>query len=199
MRNVIKALKLILPMEPFRLGIYLLLSLPGALLPAVMLYLQQRIVDGAASLSRELPLSFYIKPVLLLIGTHMLLKLFRLLSMQYMEFGYFRYILLGLDNRIHEKSARVPLEYYDNAEYYQVVQRAKQASTFLVFTANLAVMSLVLAGSLLSVGGYLTAMNPLLALFVAAVSIPVAVFPAYGAEGQVLPHLERADQMVQRV
>lgn len=184
MRNVGKALKLILPMEPFRLGAYLLLSLPGALLPAVMLYLQQRIVDGAASLSPERSLFFYIKPVLLLMGTYMLLKLFRLLALQYMEFGYFRYILLDLDDRIHEKSARVPLEYYDNAAYYQTVQRAKQASTFLVFTANLAVMSLLAAGSLLSVGGYLAAMHPLLLLFVAAVSIPVGVEKYLGAKGQ---------------
>ncbi len=182
MKNIIRALKLIIPMAPFRMTVYLLLSLPGAVLPTVMLYLQRRIVDNAAGLNRELSVLWYMRPVFLLIAVYMVLKLFELLSKQYMEFGYFRYVFMGLDARIHEKSARISLEYYDSARYYQIVQNAKQASMFLVFTANLAIMSLVLGCNLLSVGGYLTALHPVLLVFVVLVSAPVVIEKVQGAK-----------------
>lgn len=173
MKNIIRVLKLVIPIAPVRMILYLLLSLPGAVLPAVMLYLQRQVIDGAANLNPEQSILFYRKPVLLLIGTYMVLKLFRLISNQYMEFGYFRYVLMGLDARIHKKSAQISLEYYDSAKYYQIVENAKQASMFLVFTANLTVLSLVLVCNLLSVGGYLAVLNPLLIIFVVLVSVPV--------------------------
>ena len=184
MKNIIRALKLIIPIYPLRMMFYLLLSLPEAVLPAVMLYLQKKIVDDAAAINESLPLFHYMGPVLLLIGTYMILKLFSLLSKQYMEFGYFRYVFMGLDDRIHKKSGQISLEYYDNAEYYTIVQNAKQASMFLVFTANLAVMSLVVICNLLSVSGYLATLNPLLILFVVLVSAPVIAERFIGAKYQ---------------
>ena len=127
MKNIIRILKVVMPISPLRMMIYFLLSLPGAVLPAVILYLQRQIVDGVASFNQGLSMFYYAKPVLLLITTYMVLKLFHLVSNQYMEFGYFRYIFMGLDARIHEKSAQISLEYYDCAQYYQIVQNAKQA------------------------------------------------------------------------
>lgn len=173
MKNIIRILRLVIPISPLRMTLYLLLSLPGAVLPTVLLYLQRQIVDRAASFGLGLSLSYYAEPVLLLIGTYMIQKMFELVSKQYMEFGYFRYVFLGLDAKIHEKSAKISLEYYDSAQYYQTVEKAKQASMFLVFTANLAVMSLVLIFNLTSVGGYLASLHPLLILFVVMVSVPV--------------------------
>ncbi len=173
MRNGLKALRLVFPMCPLRLTFYMLLSLPGAVLPAVMLHLQRQIVDGAAVLGEGFPLEEALRQVLLLIGTYMVYKCLHLAAMQYMEFGYFRYVLLGLDAKIHEKSAGISLERYDSAEYAQIVQNARQASMFLVFTANLAVMSFTLGIRLLSVGGYLTILHPLLIVFVVLVSVPV--------------------------
>ena len=184
MKNIIRILKVVMPISPLRMMIYFLLSLPGAVLPAVILYLQRQIVDGVVSFNQGLSMFYYAKPVLLFIATYMVLKLLRLVSNQYMEFGYFRYVFMGLDARIHEKSAQIPLEYYDCAQYYQIVQNAKQASMFLVFTANLAVMSLVLICNLLSVGGYLTSMNPLLIIFVILVSFPVIIEKLQGAKYQ---------------
>ena len=52
---------------------------------------------------------------------------------------------------------------------------------FLVFTANLAVMSLVLIFNLISVGGYLASLHPLLILFVVMVSVPVILEKLKGA------------------
>lgn len=184
MKNIVKALRLVIPLEPLRMSVYLLLSLPGAVLPAAMLHLQRRLVDRAAQAGAGQPLWYYMQPVLLLIAAYMALKLFDLLSKQYMEFGYFRYVFMRLDARIHEKSARISLEYYDNAQYYQMIQNAKQASMFLVFTANLAIMSLVLICNLLSVGGYLTALHPLLLVFVLLVSAPVVIEKVKGAKYQ---------------
>ena len=175
MKNMTRILKLVIPISPLRMTAYLLLSLPGAILPTVILYLQRQIVDSATNLNQEFSIFHYMKPVLLLIGTYMVMKLFQLISNQYMEFGYFRYVFMGLDARIHEKSAKISLEYYDCAKYYQIVQNAKQASMFLVFTANLAITSLVLIFNLLSVGGYLTSLNPLLIIFVVLVSVPVII------------------------
>lgn len=174
-RNIIKVLKLVIPICPLRMIVYLLLSLPAAVLPAVMLYWQQQIIDSVAHMNSALPLWYYAKQVLLLIGVYMIYKLFDLISKQYMEFGYFRYVFMGLDARIHKKSSQISLEYYDSAEYYQIVQNAKRASMFLVFTANLAILSLVLMGSLLSVGGCLAALHPLLIIFVILVSAPVII------------------------
>lgn len=175
MKNIIRSLKIVVPIAPFRMVIYLLLSLPCAILPAVMLHLQQGIVDRAARMDPTLPLSGYLLPVALLIGVYMALKLFDLLSRQYMEFGYFRYVLLGLDGKIHGKSASIPLEYYDDAGYFQTVEEAKQGSMFLVFTANLAILSVILIFNLLSVGGYLAVLHPLLIVFVILVSLPVVL------------------------
>ncbi len=173
--NITKALKVVIPIAPFGMAFYLLLSLPGAVLPAFMLALQKTAVDRAALYDSGQPFGFYMKPVLLMIGIYMIMKLFELVSRQYMEFGYFRDVFLGLDNRIHKKSAEISLEYYDNAEYYNIVENAKNASMFLVFTANLAVLSVILVLNLLSVGTYLASLNPVLYLFVALVSIPVIV------------------------
>ena len=116
MKNSWRAMKLVIPISPFRMTIYLLLSLPGAILPAIMLSLQRRIVDSTANLSQELSMLYYMKPVLALIGTYMVMKFFQLVSNQYMEFGYFRYVFMGLDARIHKKSAELPMEYYDSAQ-----------------------------------------------------------------------------------
>lgn len=184
MKNSWRAMKLVIPISPFRMTIYLLLSLPGAILPAIMLSLQRRIVDSTANLRQELSMLYYMKPVLALIGTYMVMKFFQLVSNQYMEFGYFRYVSMGLDARIHKKSAELPMEYYDSAQYYKVVEQAKQATMFLVFTANLMIMSFVLICNLLSVGGYLAALNPLLLVFVVLVSLPVVVEKLQGAKYQ---------------
>ena len=173
MKHIVRALKLVIPIHPFRMLFYLLLSLPGAVLPAVLLYLQKEIMDNASDLNQVLPLFYYIKPVLLLIGTYMILKLFSLLSKQYMEFGYFSYVVMGLDAKIHEKSGQISLEYYDNAEYYKIIQNAKQSSMFLVFTANLVIMSLIVVLNLLSVSSYLITLHPVLIIFVVFVSAPV--------------------------
>lgn len=175
MKNIVRILKLVIPISPFRMMIYLLLSIPGAVLPTVLLYLQRQIVDSVANLNQGFSILYYMKPVLLLIGTYMILKLFSLISNQYMEFGYFRYVFMGLDARIHEKSAKISLEYYNCAQYYQIVQNAKQASMFLVFTANLVIMSVILIFNLLSVGGYLASLNSLLIVFVILVSVPVVI------------------------
>lgn len=175
MKNMIRVWKLVFPIYPSRLAIYLLLSLPGAILPAVMLHLQRQIVDNAAGLKQELTMSFYVRPVLCLMGTYMVMRLFALAANQYMEFGYFRYVLMGLDAKIHEKSAQLSLEYYDSAQYYKMVQGAKSASSFLVYTANLTVMLLILVCNLFAMGGYLASMDSLLVIFVALVSIPVIV------------------------
>lgn len=171
--NIIKALKLVIPIAPIGMALYLLLSLPGAVLPAFMLYLQKTVVDRAAFYDSGQPLSYYMKPVLMMIGIYMIMKMFELVSKQYMEFGYFRDVFLGLDDRIHKKSAEISLEYYDNAEYYNIVQNAKNSSMFLVFTTNLAVMSVILVINFLSVGTYLASLNPVLYIFVVFVSIPV--------------------------
>lgn len=171
--NIIKALKLVIPIAPFGMAFYLLLSLPGAVLPAFMLHLQKTVMDRAAFYDGGQPFGYYIKPVLMMIGIYMIMKMFELVSKQYMEFGYFREVLLGMDHRIHKKSAEISLEYYDNAEYYNIVQNAKNASMFLVFTANLAVMSVILVFHLLSVGTYLASLNPVLYIFVVFVSVPV--------------------------
>lgn len=96
MKNMIRAIKLIFPIYPHRMVFYLLLSLPEAVLPAVMLHLQRQIIDRAASDGRELSLTALMLPVLLLIGTYMVQKMFSLLSKQYMEFGYFQYVFMGL-------------------------------------------------------------------------------------------------------
>lgn len=184
MKNIIKALKLVMPIAPFRMMLYLLVSLPGAILPTVMLYLQRFIVDSVANVNQDFSIFYYIKPVFMLIGTYMVLKLFSLLSNQYMEFGYFRYVFMGLDAKIHEKSDQLSLEYYDNAQYYQIVQNAKKASMFLVFTANLAIMSFIVICNLLSVGSYLAALNPILIIFVVLVSIPVIIEKLQGAKYQ---------------
>ena len=136
--------------------------------------------DG--SLTQGFSLFYYIKPVLLLIGVYMLLKLFGLVSKQYMEFGYFRYVFMGLDAIIHEKSAQISLEYYDCTKYYQIVQNAKRASMFLVSTTNLSVLSLVLVCNLLSVGGYLDSINPLLIIFVVLASAPVIIEKLWDAK-----------------
>lgn len=184
MRNIVRILKLVIPISPLRMMIYFSLSLPGAVLPAVILYLQRQIADGVACFNQGLSMFYYAKPVLLFIAIYMALKLFHLVSNQYMEFGYFRYVFMGLDARIHEKSAQISLEYYDCAQYYQIVQNAKQAAMFLVFTANLAVMSLVLICNLLSVGGYLTSLHPLLILFVGLVSFPVIIERLQGGKDQ---------------
>lgn len=184
MRNIVRALKLVMPIAPVRMLVYFLLSLPGAILPSVMLFLQHGIVDEATNLNRNLSLFYYIKPVLMLIGTYMVMKLFALAANQYMEFGYFRYVFMGLDRKIHEKSALLPLEYYENAQYYQSVQKAKNASMFLVFTANLAIMSVVLICNLLSVSGYLVTLHPLLIIFVVLVSMPVVLEKIQGAKHQ---------------
>lgn len=184
MKNIIRALKLVIPIAPMRMTAYWLLSLPGAILPAIMLYLQRRIVDDVAHVNQELSMVHYMKPVLLLIGTYMVMKLFQLVSNQYMEFGYFKYVFMGLDACIHKKSAQISLEYYDDAGYYKIVQNAKRGSMFLVFTANLAIMSLILMFNLLSVGGYLAALNPLLIIFVALVSVPVIMERIQGAKNQ---------------
>lgn len=173
--NIIRALKLVIPIAPFGMACYLLLSLPGALLPVFMLSLQKTAVDRAALYDGGQPFGYCLQPVLMMIGTYMIMKLFELVSRQYMEFGYFREVFLGLDHRIHKKSAEISLEYYDNAEYYNIVQNAKNASMFLVFTANLTVLSVILVLNLLSVGTYLASLNPVLYLFVAFVSIPVIV------------------------
>lgn len=171
--NITKALKLVIPIAPFGMALYLLLSLPGAVLPAFMLYLQKTAVDRAALYDSGQPFGYYMKPVLMMIGIYMIMKMFELVAKQYMEFGYFRDVFLGLDNRIHQKSAEISLEYYDNAEYYNIVQNAKNASMFLVFTTNLAVMSFILIFHLLSVGTYLASLNPALYFFVVFVSVPV--------------------------
>ncbi len=184
MKNIVKALKLVVPIAPMRMVLYLLLLLPGAILPAVMLHMQRLLVDNAANLTREQPVIYYVRPALLLIGSYMLFRFFQLVANQYMEFGYFRYIFMGLDNQIHRKSAQISLEYYDNAQYFQMVQKAKHASTFLVFTANLAILSLVLIFNLLSVGGYLTALNPWLIVFVVLVSVPVILEKLQNAKHQ---------------
>lgn len=196
MKHIMRILKLVIPISPLRLTLYLLLSLPGALLPTVLLYLQRQIVDRAAGFDLELPLSYYAGPVLLLIGTYMVLKMFELISKQYMEFGYFRYVFLGLDAKIHEKSAKISLEYYDSAQYYQTVERAKQASMFLVFTANLAAMSLMLIVNLISIGGYLSSLHPLLILFVVMVSIPVILEKQKGAgyQSHLIQELAQAER-----
>lgn len=170
--NITKALKLVIPIAPLGMTFYLLLSLPGAILPAFMLYMQKTAVDRAALYDGRQPFRYYMIPVLMMIGIYMIMKMFELVSRQYMEFGYFRDVFLGLDNRIHKKSAEISLEYYDNAEYYEIVQNAKNASMFLVFTTNLAVMSFILVFHLLSVGTYLTSLNPVLCIFVVFVSIP---------------------------
>lgn len=182
MKNVVRVLKLVIPICPVRMAVYLFLSLPGMALPAVMLRQQQRIVDSVANPDLSRPLSAYITPVLALIGTYMFKRLLELVSMQYMEFGYFRYVLMGLDARIHAKSAKIPLEYYDHAQYYRMVEGAKQASMFLVFTANLAVMSLVVTVNLAAVGGCLAAMDPVMTVFVVLVSMPVVIEKLWGAK-----------------
>lgn len=171
--NVAKVLKLVIPIAPFGLALYLLLSLPGAVLPVFMLHLQKTAVDRAALCDGGQPFGYYMKPVLLMIGIYMIMKLFELVSKQYMEFGYFRDVFLGLDHQIHKKCADISLEYYDNAAYYDIVQNAKNAAMFLVFTVNLAVMSVILVFHLLSVGTYLTSLNPALYLLVVFVSVPV--------------------------
>lgn len=175
MKNILRSLKVVVPIAPWRMIIYLLVSLPCAVLPTVMLYLQRRIVDQASGLDPALPLGHYLQPVALLIVAYMVMKLFELFSKQYMEFGYFRYVFLGLDGKIHEKSTSIPLEYYDNAQYFQTVEQAKMGSMFLVFTANLAILSVILIINLLSVGSYLAALHPLLILFVVLVSLPVVL------------------------
>lgn len=182
MKNIARVLRLVILICPVRMAVYLLLSLPGMVLPAVLLYWQQRIVDDVAKLDLGRPLSSYLGPVWILIGTYMLKRLLELVSMQYMEFGYFRYVLMGLDARIHDKSAQIPLEYYDDAQYYQIVEGAKQASMFLVFTANLAVMSLAVALNLAAVSGYLAAMDPVMTVFVVLVSMPVIAEKLWGAK-----------------
>ena len=113
--NITKALKLVIPIAPFGMALYLLLSLPGAVLPAFMLYLQKTVVDRAAFYDSGQPFGYYMKPVLMMIGIYMIMKMFELVSKQYMEFGYFRDIFLGLDDRIHKKSAEISLEYNHNA------------------------------------------------------------------------------------
>lgn len=55
---------------------------------------------------------------------------------------------------------------------------------FLVFTANLTILSLVVICNLLSVGGYLMTLHPLLILFVAFVSVPVILERIKGAKFQ---------------
>lgn len=196
MKNILRILKLVIPISPLRMTLYLLLSLPGALLPAVILYLQRKIVDRAAGFNPKLPWSYCAGPVLLLIGAYMVWKMFELVSRQYMEFGYFRYVFLGLDAKIHEKSAKISLEYYDSAQYYQTVERAKQASMFLVFTTNLAVMSLVLIFNLIFVGGYLVSLHPLLILFVVMVSVPVILEKIKGAgyQSRLMQALAQAER-----
>lgn len=184
MKNIIRILKTVFSISPLRMAVYLLLRLPGALLPAVLLSLQRQVVDNAASLTQDFSLFHYMKPVLLLIGVYMVLKLSSLVSKQYMEFGYFRYVFMGLDAKIHKKSAQIPLEYYDCAQYYQIVQNAKQSSMFLVFTANLSVLLFVLVCNLLSVGGYLASINPLLIIFVVLVSVPVIIEKLWDAKYQ---------------
>lgn len=58
MKHIVRALKLVIPIHPFRMLFYLLLSLPSAVLPAVLLYLQKEIMDNASDLNQVLPL-FY--------------------------------------------------------------------------------------------------------------------------------------------
>ena len=73
MKNIIKILKVVMPISPLRMAIYFLLSLPGAVLPAVILYLQRQIVDGVVSFNQGLSMFYYAKPVLLFIATYMVL------------------------------------------------------------------------------------------------------------------------------
>lgn len=184
MKQIKKVLAIVVPIAPFRMLIYFLLSLPGAILPTVMLFLQREIVDRAVNLQQEVSLAYYRQPIFWLVGTYMIWKLFALASNQYMEFGYFRYVFMGLDRQIHNKSAKISLEYYDNATYYQMVQKAKQASMFLVFTANLVILSFFLCCNVLSVGGYLSTLHPLLIFFVILVSVPVIIEKIQGAKLQ---------------
>ncbi len=184
MKQIKRTLKVVIPIAPFRMLIYILLSLPGAILPTVMCFFQQQIIDQASHLQPERSFFYYRKPVLCLIGTYLIWKLFYFIASQYMEFGYFQYVLIGLDNLIHKKSAQISFEYYDNAVYYQTVQNAKQASMFLVFTTNLAILSFLLIGNMLSVSGYLATLHPLLILFVGLISIPVIIEKVQGAKLQ---------------
>ena len=55
---------------------------------------------------------------------------------------------------------------------------------FLVFTANLSVLLFVLVCNLLSVGGYLASINPLLIIFVVLVSVPVIIEKLWDAKYQ---------------
>ena len=64
MKNIVKALKLVVPIAPMRMVLYLLLLLPGAILPAVMLHMQRLLVDNAANLTREQPVIYYVRPAL---------------------------------------------------------------------------------------------------------------------------------------
>ena len=83
--NITKALKLVIPIAPLGMAFYLLLSLPGAVLPVLMLHLQKNIVDRAVHYDSGQPLGYYMKPVLMMIGIYMIMKMFELISKQYME------------------------------------------------------------------------------------------------------------------
>lgn len=54
MKQIKRTLKVVIPIAPFRMLIYILLSLPGAVLPTVMCFFQQQIIDQASHLQPEL-------------------------------------------------------------------------------------------------------------------------------------------------
>lgn len=175
MKNIKSCIKLVFPIAPLKMLVFFLLSLPTAILPFFLLYFEEQIINNAAYLMESYNMHNFGLPIIALIITYFLIKLFDLLSKQYMEFGLFKSILLVLDEKIHKKMNAISLEYYDNAELYRTIENGKAATMFIVFTANLANLSVLLLISLASIGTYLIHLHPILIFFMILVSAPVVV------------------------
>jgi ABC-type multidrug transport system fused ATPase/permease subunit len=171
MRNVVRSLKLVLPVAPGKLFICFILSMPAAVIPAVLLYFERHLIDTVSTGITET--SPVVRIVGIMIVFYAVMKLFDAIQNEYMEFGYFRTILLKLEAGIHQKLALLPLETYESAATFRKIDEGKRAVDFIAFTANTIILMTFMIISLAATGGLLASLHPLLIVFVVLVSMPV--------------------------
>lgn len=180
-KSILYAAKIV----PVRMIFYFLLSLPTLVIPVFMLKIQKELIDTVSAFSQE-KVKTAIVFVLLLLGLYLANLIFDMLSKDFMEYGYFRYINLHIQREIHKKMESLPLEHYENTGVFQLLEQGKNASMYVVFTASILNLIVQAAILLFTVFAYLFSIYPILFLFIIFVALPVLLEKMFVAKKKTI-------------
>lgn len=176
MKQILRCLKITSFRYPLQAICFLLLSFPSMILPTVIVW-QENLLVNAVESNKNMILHLF-----LIFLAYLFLYIFNAAAKYYMEFGYFQKVILGLDKMIQNKVGRIDLEILENSETYEILEQGRFASDAVIFSASLFNIILQTAFTIFFLTSYLTILNSKLFIFVIFISVSAILKEYYNAQ-----------------